>query len=99
MPVGIPLDGMRAMIAQRRQLAKAAARNPDSLEVIVGANAAITAEPLGADRPIFAGSRAQVQGDITAVKDLGASEIFFIIFPDGSIKDLIGVMERYRTLA
>jgi probable F420-dependent oxidoreductase len=98
MPVGIPLDGMRAMIPQMRQLAKAVARNPDSLEVIVGANVAIAAEPLGADRPIFAGSRAQVRDDIVAAKELGASEIFFMIFPDGSIKDLLDRMERYRTL-
>ena len=99
MPVGIPLEGMTAMIAQLRQLAKDAGRDPLSLEVIVGANISIAPQALGADRPIFVGSLDQVKKDIEDVKKLGADEIFFMIFPDGPIEDLIATMERYRIFA
>ena len=51
MPVGIPLEGMTPMIAQLRQMAKDAGRDPQSLEVIVGANISIAPQSLGADRP------------------------------------------------
>jgi len=30
------------------------------------------------------------------VKKLGASEIFFVIFHEGSIKHLLALMERFR---
>ena len=99
MPVGIPLEGMTAMIAQLRQLAKDAGRDPLALEVIVGANISIAPQALGADRPIFVGSLDQVKKDIEDVKKLGADEIFFMIFPDGPIEDLIATMERYRIFA
>jgi hypothetical protein len=33
------------------------------------------------------------------VKKLGANEIFFMIFVDGSIEDLIAAMERFRNFA
>ncbi|HEX9263177.1 MAG TPA: LLM class F420-dependent oxidoreductase [Candidatus Binatia bacterium] len=99
MPVGIPLEGMTPMIAQLRQLAKDAGRDPQSLEVIVGANISIAPQSLGADRPIFAGSLDQVKKDIDDVKKLGANEIFFMIFPDGPIRDLVSAIERYRSFA
>ncbi|HEY7219406.1 MAG TPA: LLM class F420-dependent oxidoreductase [Candidatus Binatia bacterium] len=97
MPVGIPLDGMAAMITQLRQLASDAGRDPRSLEVIVGANISITPKAVGADRPTFAGSEDQIRNDIEAVKQLSAGEIFFIAFPEGGIKDLAATMERYRS--
>jgi len=86
MPVGIPLDGTAAMITQLRQFAKDAGRDPQSLEVIVGANLSILPHSLGPDRPLFAGSEEQVMNDIQAVKKLGASEIFFIMFPNVELK-------------
>ena len=55
-----------------------------------------TADSLGLDRPLFAGSEEQVMNDIQAVKKLGADEIFFIIFSEGEIKDLLAAMERFR---
>lgn len=98
MPVGIPIDGMKAMIAQLRQMAKEAGRDPQSLEVVVGANVAITPTALGADRPIFVGSLDQVKQDIDAARNLGASEIFYMISPGGSMADLLDAMERLRKL-
>ena len=77
-------------------MAKDAGRDPQSLEIVVGANISLRSAPLGADRAIFTGSLNQVKNDIDAVKKLGASEIFFMIFPEGSIEDLIAAMERFR---
>ena len=48
---------------------------------------------------VFVGSLDQVKKDIEDVKKLGADEIFFMIFPDGPIEDLIATMERYRIFA
>jgi probable F420-dependent oxidoreductase len=97
MPIAIPLEGMAAMIAQLRQFAKDAGRDPQSLEVIVGANISLSEKPLGADRAIFTGSEDQVKNDIEAVKKLGADEIFFVIFQEESIKDLVATMEKFRS--
>lgn len=85
------------MIAQLRQFAKDAGRDPQSLEVIVGANISLSEKPLGADRAIFTGSEDQVKNDIEAVKKLGADEIFFVIFQEESIKDLVATMEKLRS--
>ena len=98
MPDGIPLEGMAAISAQLRQMAKDAGRDPQALEVIVGANISITPKPLGADRPIFAGALEQIQSAVDAVTKLGASEIFLMIFPDGGIEDLLAAMARLRAL-
>jgi probable F420-dependent oxidoreductase len=96
MPVGIPLDAMASMMAELRRMAKDAGRDPQSLEIVVGANISLRSAPLGADRAIFTGSLDQVKSDIGGVKKLGASEIFLMIFPEGSIEDLIAAMERFR---
>jgi len=77
MPIAIPLDGMAAVIAQLRQFAKDAGRDPQSVEVI--------------------GSEDQVKNDIEAVKKLGADEIFFVIFQEESIKDLLATTEKFRS--
>ena len=98
MLVGIPLDAIAAMITQLRQMAKDAGRDPLSLEVIVGANISITLQPLGTNRAIFTGSLNQVKKDVDDVKKLGANEIFFMIFRDGPIEDLVAAMKRYRSL-
>ena len=99
MPVAIPLDGMAAMITELRRMAKEAGRDPQSLEVVVGANMAVKAKPLGADRAIFTGSIEQIKSDIDATRQLGADEIFFIIFAEGPMRDLLADMERFRRLA
>jgi alkanesulfonate monooxygenase SsuD/methylene tetrahydromethanopterin reductase-like flavin-dependent oxidoreductase (luciferase family) len=55
MPVGIPLEGMTAMIEQLRQLAKDAGRDPLSLEVIVSATISIAPQrsaPIGRSLPV-----------------------------------------------
>jgi probable F420-dependent oxidoreductase len=100
-PVGVPVAGMRQMMAQLRDIAKAAGRNPASLALIVRANVALTDRPLDADRAIFTGSRDQVKEDVDAVRGLGAAELFFdpTFSPDGTTVDrFLSSMERLRTL-
>lgn len=76
-PAGVPVDGMTQMMAGLREMAKAAGRNPASLELIVRANLGITPQPLGKARRIFSGTLEEIKTDIAAVRALGASELFF----------------------
>ncbi len=100
-PAGIPLAGLRQMLGQLRELARAAGRDPASLELIVRANLDLTPGPLGADRSPFAGSVEQVREDVEAVRALGASEIFFdpTFSADGrTIDGFLACLERVRAL-
>jgi hypothetical protein len=76
-PAGVPLDGMKQMIAGLKEMAKAAGRDSASVEVVVRANLSITPQAVGKDRWIFAGSLEEIQADIAAVRALGASEVLF----------------------
>jgi len=68
------------VITRLRQFAKDAARDPQSVEVIVGADLSILPDSLGLDRPLFAGSEEQVMNDIQAVKKRRRRNIFHHIF-------------------
>src|SRR3989442_1814466 len=48
-PVGIPADGMAKMMAQLREMAAAAGRDPAAMEVVVRADIYGTPRPLGPD--------------------------------------------------
>ena len=76
-PVGIPVEGMAQMFSSIQEMAKAAGRDPASLELIVRAHVEITDKPLGKKRFIFTGTRDQVKEDIAACKKIGATEIHF----------------------
>jgi probable F420-dependent oxidoreductase len=100
-PVGLPVETMAQMIAQLRELAQEAGRDPAALEVIVRANLLVTPQALGADRWIFSGSLDQIKADIERVRDLGAHELFFdpTFSPDGETADaFLACMERIRRL-
>lgn len=100
-PVGIPVQGMAQMLGQLREMAKAAGRDPATLEVIVRANLNVTPQPLGADRWIFSGSLEQIKADIDQVRAFGANELFFdpTFSPDGESADaFLACMERIRKL-
>jgi probable F420-dependent oxidoreductase len=100
-PVGLPVETMAEMIAQLRELAQEAGRDPAALEVIVRANLLVTPQALGADRWIFSGSLDQIKADIERVRDLGAHELFFdpTFSPDGETADaFLACMERIRRL-
>src|SRR5262249_9038834 len=48
-PTGVPLDGMKQMMAGLKEMAKAAGRDPASVELVVRANLAIAQQAVGED--------------------------------------------------
>ena len=100
-PVAIPVDGMKQMFDSAREMAKAAGRDPDSLQLVVRANVEVTKTPLGSGRMIFTGTLDQIHGDVDATRKIGADEIFFDpTFLPGSQKldRWLGLMEEWREL-
>jgi probable F420-dependent oxidoreductase len=77
MPVGVPIQGMTAMLDGIRQMAEGHGRDPEAIELIVRANLHVTEEPLGDDRFIFTGTLDQIQADVAASRAAGADEITF----------------------
>ena len=63
-PVMIPVEGMAQMFAGIQQMAKAAGRDPASLQLVVRANLLVSEKALGKDRPIFSGTLEQVKEDV-----------------------------------
>lgn len=90
-PVGIPVEGMAQMFGSIKEMAKAAGRDPSSLELIVRAHVEITDKPQGKDRFIFTGTREQVKEDIAGCERIGASEIHF----DPTFSDEGGTLEGW----
>ncbi len=102
LPVGVPVEGMTQMLAQLREMARAAGRDPSTLELVVRANLHVTPGPLGADRWIFSGSLDQIKTDIDRVRALGANEVFFdpAFSPEGQTSEaFLACMEQVRRLA
>jgi len=77
LPAGVPLDGMKQMMAGLKDMAKAAGRDPASVEVVVRANLSITQRPSGKERSIFSGTLEDIKADVSAVRAFGAQEICF----------------------
>jgi probable F420-dependent oxidoreductase len=100
-PAGLPVEAMRQMVGQLREMARAAGRDPATLEVVVRANLVITPQALGTDRWIFTGSLDQIRSDIEQVRAMGAHELFFdpTFSPDGeTVEKFLACMERVREL-
>lgn len=98
-PVAVPVDGMKQMMAGLKDMARAAGRDPASVEVVVRANLSITQQPLGEKRWIFSGTLEEIKADIAAVKTLGVNEIFFdATFSPGvhSESDVLRILEEIR---
>src|SRR3989304_5511936 len=62
-PAGVPLEGMRQMMAGIRQMAQGAGRDPAAMELVVRANLYTVAGLSGPDRPIFVGTGGQIRAD------------------------------------
>ena len=77
MPAAIPVEGMRQLFVSIQQMAKEAGRDPGALAMIVRANVMFSDTPLGADRGIFTGTAEQIQADIAATRQLGATGLLF----------------------
>jgi probable F420-dependent oxidoreductase len=76
-PTGVPIAGMEQMFASIKEMAKAAGRDPSSLEMVVRANLKITDKPIEKDRFIFTGTLDQIKEDTDACKRIGAHEVHF----------------------
>ncbi len=98
----LPMEALAQMIAQFREMATAAGRNPAQLQVVLRAFLHLTSRPLGQNRGPFSGSPDQIKTDIERVQALGVDEVFFdpTFSPDGQTADgFLTSMERVRGLA
>jgi len=100
-PVGIPIEGMAQMWAAIKQMAAAAGRDPDALQMIVRANVEISDKPLSGERAVFTGSLDQIKEDVIACREIGTHELFYDpVFSPGaqSLSEWLSVMEQLRKL-
>jgi probable F420-dependent oxidoreductase len=100
-PVAIPSEGMAQMFGSIKEMAKAAGRDPSTLEMIVRANLQVSDKPFGKDRFIFSGTKEQIQEDIVDCQRIGASEIDFdpTFSPEGStLEGWLSLLEDMRRL-
>lgn len=74
-PVGVPIAALGQMFDGIKGMARAAGRDPASLELIVRANVEFTDSTPGSQRADFTGTVEQIAGDIAATRKLGAAEI------------------------
>lgn len=75
LPFGLPLDQIRQQWTSMLRVAERSGRNPDELQLVVRADPRIETRPGGPHRAAFTGNRAEVIGDITSVRELGATEL------------------------
>ena len=90
------------MFSAIQALAAEGGRDPAELELIVRGNVELTDQPLGDDRMTFMGTTEQVAADISATRDIGASELIMdaTFDPDvNSVEDFLGRMELLFRLA
>lgn len=100
-PAGVPMDGMKQMMANLKEMAKAAGRDPASVELVVRANLSISQQPLGKERWIFSGTLEEIKSDIAAVRALGASEVFFDAAFSPGVRtegDYLRILEEIRRI-
>lgn len=79
MPSGVPLAAVGPMMGQVRAAARAAGRDPAALELVTFAAPAILEHSPGEGRPDFVGTFDEVRRDVMAARDLGVSEIIFMV--------------------
>jgi probable F420-dependent oxidoreductase len=100
-PVALPVDAMAGMMQQAREFAKAAGRDPSTLELVVRANVEVWDKPRPKEGFIYTGTIEQIQEDIRATKAIGANEIIFdlVFSADGrSIDRYLNRMEHLRKM-
>jgi probable F420-dependent oxidoreductase len=100
--VAYPTEEIAKMFSAIQALAAEAGRDPAELELIVRGNVELADQPLGDDRMTFMGTTEQVAADISATRDIGASELIMdaTFDPDvNSVEDFLGRMELLFRLA
>jgi len=102
LPAGLPIGRMQEMFASIKDMARAADRDPSTLQLIVRANVFLSAKPLGAQRAAFAGTPEQLRDDIHATRAAGADELHFDVqFSPGVTSEdaMVDRMEQLWELA
>lgn len=94
MPAGVPIAAIGPMFASLRDMARAAGRNPDALQLVVRANLEVTAAPLGDARGPFHGTPEQIRADVDAVRSLGADGLIFDVQFTAGSEDIAGMIEH-----
>jgi alkanesulfonate monooxygenase SsuD/methylene tetrahydromethanopterin reductase-like flavin-dependent oxidoreductase (luciferase family) len=100
--VAYPTEEIAKMFSAIQALAEVAGRDPAELELLVGGNVELADQPLGDERMTFMGTTEQVAADISATRDIGASELIMdATFDPGvhSVEDFLGRMELLFRLA
>jgi probable F420-dependent oxidoreductase len=81
LPMGIPVPALEGMIPQFREMARAAGRDPATVQVIVGGFPVLTPAPQGDDRGIFVGTPDQLRDDARRLAALGVQELLLPLVP------------------
>lgn len=75
MPVGAPVDQLKSMSAQIKDMVNGAGRDPAYFKLVARYNIDVRSEPIGKERSFFSGSLDQIKEDIRAVKDAKPDEL------------------------
>ena len=75
MPVGLPLDQLKLMTKQIRNMVKEAGRDLAAFKIVARYNIDVRPQPLGKDRGFFSGSLDQIREDIRAVNEAKPDEL------------------------
>ena len=102
MPSGVPLSAVGPMMEQVRAAARAAGRDPSILELTVFADPHILDASPGNDRPDFTGTFDEIRRDVMLARDLGVTEITFMLgYSSGDLRldEYMQTLERLGALA
>ena len=97
LPHGVTYERFAAV----KDAAEESGRDPESIELIVRANAVLVAEPLGGDRPVFTGSVDQLAADVEATREIGAAELCVDVTFDPEVNatgEFLGRLELFHEL-
>jgi probable F420-dependent oxidoreductase len=101
-PVGIPIGAIGQMFDSMKAMATDFGRDADALELVVRANIEFSDAPIEENRGDFTGTLEQIARDITATRNVGASELVFDVqFAPGvdTVDDMVARMEQLRRIA
>ncbi|HZT06990.1 MAG TPA: TIGR03619 family F420-dependent LLM class oxidoreductase [Chloroflexota bacterium] len=76
-PIAIGWDMLQDMVTRFRDAARAAGRDPSTLQFVVRANNQLSDAPLGNDRGPFSGNAQQIRDDLTRAEGMGLTHVFF----------------------
>jgi probable F420-dependent oxidoreductase len=95
LPAGVPLTALGPMMAQIRETARSAGRDPSALQLITFAFVGVLPASPGEGRPDFVGTLDEIRRDVATADSLGVTEI---IFAPGFSSGELRLDEYFRTL-